>query len=41
MNMLKEGISRWENLLKTKQKEIQSIKVKNTKRKISNDKIEI
>lgn len=40
MNMLKEGISRWENLLKTKQKEIQSIKVKNTKRKISNEKTE-
>lgn len=40
MNMLKEGISRWENLLKTKQKEIQSIKVKNTKRKIANEKTE-
>lgn len=34
MNMLKEGISRWETLLKTKQKEIQSIKTKNRKRNI-------
>jgi DNA-binding transcriptional MerR regulator len=33
MNLLKEGISRWESLLKTKQKEIQSIKVKTQKRK--------
>lgn len=33
MNSLKEGISRWENLLKTKQKEIQSISSKNNKRK--------
>jgi len=32
MNLLKEGISRWENLLKAKQKEIQSIKNKNAKR---------
>ena len=32
MNMLKEGISRWENLLKTKQKEIQSVRAKNHKR---------
>lgn len=34
MNMLKEGISRWENLLKTKQKEIQGIKTKNSKRRL-------
>ena len=33
MNLLKEGISRWESLLKTKQKEIKGIKTKNTKRK--------
>jgi DNA-binding transcriptional MerR regulator len=33
MNLLKEGISRWENLLKTKQKEIQNVKSKNSKQK--------
>lgn len=33
MNMLKEGISRWENLLKTKQKEIKNVKSKNSKRR--------
>ncbi|MCB0751826.1 MAG: MerR family transcriptional regulator, partial [Ignavibacteriae bacterium] len=33
MNMLKEGIARWESLLKTKQKEIKGIKTKNTKSK--------
>jgi DNA-binding transcriptional MerR regulator len=33
MNLLKEGIARWEGLLKTKQKEIHSLKVKNAKRK--------
>lgn len=38
MNLLKEGISRWESLLKTKQKEIQSIKVKTQKRKTVNSK---
>jgi DNA-binding transcriptional MerR regulator len=38
MNLLKEGISRWENLLKTKQKEIQSVKSKNSKRKSSQTK---
>jgi DNA-binding transcriptional MerR regulator len=32
MNLLKEGITRWETLLKAKQKEIQSIKNKNAKR---------
>lgn len=32
MNLLKEGISRWESLLKTKQKEIKSTQTKNTKR---------
>ncbi len=32
MNLLKEGISRWENLLKAKQKEIQSVRTKNQKR---------
>ncbi|MCB9249983.1 MAG: MerR family transcriptional regulator [Ignavibacteriales bacterium] len=35
MNMLKEGIARWESLLKTKQKEIKGIKTKNTKSKKS------
>lgn len=35
MNLLKEGIARWEGLLKTKQKEIQTLKTKNTKRKSS------
>lgn len=33
INMLKEGISRWESLLKTKQKEIRSVKSKNSKKK--------
>jgi predicted class III extradiol MEMO1 family dioxygenase len=33
MNLLKEGIARWEGLLKTKQKEIHSLKAKNSKRK--------
>ena len=37
MNLLKDGILRWETLLKTKQKEIQTIKNKNAKRKISNE----
>ena len=32
MNLLKEGISRWETLLKTKQKEIKSTQTKNAKR---------
>jgi len=32
MNLLKEGISRWETLLKTKQKEIKSARAKNLKR---------
>ncbi len=32
MNLLKEGISRWEELLKKKKKEIISLKNKNTKR---------
>lgn len=39
MNLLKDGISRWEALLKTKQKEIQTIKNKNAKRKIAKEKI--
>lgn len=33
MNMLKEGIARWESLLKTKQKEIRSVKSKNSKKR--------
>ena len=33
INMLKEGISRWESLLKAKQKEIQSVKSKNSKKR--------
>jgi DNA-binding transcriptional MerR regulator len=33
MNLFKDGIARWEGLLKTKQKEIHSLKVKNSKRK--------
>lgn len=32
MNLLKEGISRWESLLKAKQKEIKNTQNKNTKR---------
>ena len=40
MNSLKEGIARWENLLKTKQKEIQSISSKNSKRKEPQEKKE-
>ena len=32
MNLLKEGISRWEELLKKKKKEIVSLKIKNAKR---------
>ncbi len=38
MNLLKEGIARWEGLLKTKQKEIQSLKTKNIKRNIKTTK---
>ena len=38
MNLLKEGIARWEGLLKTKQKEIHSLKVKNAKRKPAKEK---
>jgi DNA-binding transcriptional MerR regulator len=37
MNLLKDGISRWEALLKAKQKEIQNIKNKNAKRKIDKE----
>ena len=32
MNLLKEGISRWEELLKKKKKEIVNLKNKNVKR---------
>ena len=39
MNLLKEGISRWESLLKTKQKEIQSLKSKNSKRSTKSTKV--
>jgi hypothetical protein len=32
MNLLKEGIDRWEDLLKKKRKDVQALRVRNRKR---------